>query len=555
MSISGIGVSPGSAHGRAVVVSTVKITPPGERTDDPAAATEAVTAALGAVAAEMEVRAAKATEKAKPVLEATAMLARDPSLLSTATGRIAEGEGPVDALYFAIEQYCELLASLGGYMAERQDDLRDIFQRAAAVMLGVAPPGVPELTEPRVIVAHDLAPADTATLDPALVVGIVTEAGGVTSHTAILAAQLGIPAVVQAAGIIAAAPETVGLDGASGEVIVNPDEETATKLDERNRRRLALQELASGPGATKDGHRVQILANIGTVDDALRAAKVDVEGSGLFRSEFLFLDRADAPSVDEQTETYTQVFQAFGDRKVVVRTLDAGADKPLAFADLGEEENPALGVRGLRLQRVREDLLDAQLTAIANAAAATGAKAWVMAPMVATAEEAKWFTAKCRAAGLPTAGTMVEVPAAALRSRHIMAECDFASIGTNDLSQYTFAADRMNGALAGLLTGWQPALWELIVATVEGAGGKPVGICGEVGGDPLLALVATGAGITSLSMATGKVGVVKAALAKHDLATCKAMLAAVLDAVSPQEAKAAVMALVDPEVAEILGAA
>ena len=174
MSISGIGVSPGSAHGRAVVVSTVKITPPGERTDDPAAATEAVTAALGAVAAEMEVRAAKATEKAKPVLEATAMLARDPSLLSTATGRIAEGEGPVDALYFAIEQYCELLASLGGYMAERQDDLRDIFQRAAAELLGVAPPGVPELTEPRVIVAHDLAPADTATLDPALVVGIVT---------------------------------------------------------------------------------------------------------------------------------------------------------------------------------------------------------------------------------------------------------------------------------------------------------------------------------------------------------------------------------------------
>ena len=165
MSISGIGVSPGSAHGRAVVVSTVKITPPGERTDDPAAATEAVTAALGAVAAEMEVRAAKATEKAKPVLEATAMLARDPSLLSTATGRIAEGEGPVDALYFAIEQYCELLASLGGYMAERQDDLRDIFQRAAAELLGVAPPGVPELTEPRVIVAHDLAPADTATLD------------------------------------------------------------------------------------------------------------------------------------------------------------------------------------------------------------------------------------------------------------------------------------------------------------------------------------------------------------------------------------------------------
>ena len=555
MSISGIGVSPGSTHGPTVIVSTVRIVPPGARTDDPAAATEAVTQALGEVAADMEVRALKATEKAKPVLEATAMLARDPSLLASTTARIDEGQGPVDALHFAIEQYCELLAGLGGYMAERQDDLRDIFQRAAAVLLGVAPPGIPELTEPRVIIAQDLAPADTATLDPELVLGIITEGGGVTSHTAILAAQLGIPAVVQAAGILAAAPQTVGLDGSSGEVFVNPDAGTASRLEERNHLRLSLQELAGGPGATKDGHRIQILANIGTVDDALRAAKADVEGSGLFRSEFLFLDRPDAPSVDEQTETYTKVFQAFGSRKVVIRTLDAGADKPLAFADLGKEENPALGVRGLRLQRVREDLLDDQLTAIARAAEATGAVAWVMAPMVATAEEAKWFTGKCRAAGLPTAGTMVEVPAAALRSKHVMAECDFASIGTNDLSQYTFAADRMEGRLAGLLTGWQPALWELIVATVEGADGKPVGICGEVGGDPLLALVAAGAGISSLSMATGKVGVVKAALAKHDLATCKAMLDAVLDAVSPEEAKAAVLELVDQEIAAILGAA
>ena len=552
MSIHGIGVSPGSAVGPAVVVSTVRITPPGERVDDPALAEASVSAALEAVAQDMDARAEKAPESAKPVLDATATMARDPGLMQAAAMQIAEGHGPVDALYHAVEQYCDLLASLGGYMAERQDDLRAVFQRAGARLMGLPAPGVPALTTPSVLVALDLAPADTATLDPEMVLGIVTEAGGVTSHTAIHAAQLGIPAVVQAAGVMVARPAVVGLEGTSGEVVLEPSDDGAAALVQRNERRLALQEMASGPGVTEDGHPVQLLANIGTVDDALRAAKADVEGSGLFRSEFLFLDRADAPSVEEQTATYTQVFAAFGSRKVVVRTLDAGADKPLAFADWGEEEHPALGVRGLRLQRARTDLLDAQLTALARARGATGADVWVMAPMVATAEESAWFTERCREAGLPKAGTMVEVPAAAVRSADVLAACDFASIGTNDLSQYLFAADRMDGRLAALLNGWQPALWELIVATVRGAGDKPVGICGEVGGDPLLALVAAGAGITSLSMAVGKVGGVKAALARHDLATCQAMLAAVLASSSPESARAAVLALVDEEIRDLL---
>lgn len=552
MSIHGIGVSPGAAAGPAVVVSTVRIAPPGERVEDPAMAEASVSSALEAVAQDMDARAAKASDTAKPVLEATASMARDPGLLQAAAMQIAEGHGPVDALYHAVEQYCEMLASLGGYMAERQQDLRDVFQRAGARLMGLPAPGVPPLAMPSVLVALDLAPADTATLDPELVLGIVTEGGGVTSHTAILAAQLGIPAVVQAAGVMAARPESVGLDGATGEVLLNPGTDEAAALVKRNERRLALQAMAEGPGRTSDGHPVQILANIGTADDAQRAAQADVEGSGLFRSEFLFLDRADAPSVEEQTATYTKVFEAFGGRKVVVRTLDAGADKPLAFADLGEEENPALGVRGLRLQRIRTDLLDAQLAALAAAREATEADVWVMAPMVATAEEAGWFTARCREAGLPMAGTMVEVPAAAVRARDVLAQCDFASIGTNDLSQYLFAADRMEGRLAGLLSGWQPALWELILATVNGAGGKPVGICGETAGDPLLALVATGAGISSLSMAVGKVGVVKAALSRHDLETCRAMLDAVLASSSPQQAREAVLALTDQEIRELL---
>ena len=552
MRIHGIGVSPGSVSGPAVIVSTVLITPPGERTDDPAAAEAAVAEAVEGVAADMELRAQRADDHARPVLEATAMMARDPGLLFAVGSFTGEGHGPVDALYLAVEQYCELLAGLDAYMAERQTDLRDVFQRAAARLLGRPAPGVPEFDEPSIIVALDLAPADTATLDPARVLGIVTEAGGVTSHTAILAAQLGIPAVVQATGVLSASPDTLGLDGATGEVIVNPDAGMAEVLGARNEHRLALQALAQGPGATRDGHRVQILANIGTADDAQRAAKADVEGSGLFRTEFLFLERTSAPTVEEQTATYTAVFESFTGRKVVVRTLDAGADKPLAFADLGPEENPALGVRGLRLQRERDDLLTDQLTALARAREATGAEVWVMAPMVATADEAAWFAARCREAGLPTAGTMVEVPAAALRSAHVLEACDFASIGTNDLSQYLFAADRMNGALAHLLSGWQPALWELIVATVRGADGKPVGICGEVGGDPLLALVAAGAGISSLSMAVGKVGSVKAALARHDLDTCRAMLDAVLASRSPEAARAAVVDLLDPEVAGVL---
>lgn len=552
MSIRGIGVSPGSAVGPAVVVSTVKIVPPGERVYDPALAEAEISAALEAVAQDMDARAENATDTAKEVLFATAMMARDPGLKQSSSVFVGEGHGPVDALYHAVEQYCEMLAGLGEYMAERQDDLRDVFQRAAARLLGIPVPGVPALETPSVIVAADLAPADTATLDPAMVLGIVTEAGGVTSHTAILAAQLGIPAVVQAAGVMEAASGTIGLDGATGEVFPDPDEATAAALMERNQRRLALQKMASGPGATKDGHLIQVLANIGTADDASRAAEADVEGAGLFRTEFLFLDRADAPTVEEQTATYTAVFEAFGGRKVVVRTLDAGADKPLAFADLGKEENPALGVRGLRLQRAREDLLDAQLTALAAARDATGADVWVMAPMVATAEEAAWFTARCREHGLQRSGTMVEVPAAAVASSQVLAECDFASIGTNDLSQYLFAADRMDGRLAHLLDGWQPALWQLIVTTVKGAGHKPVGICGEVGGDPLLALVAAGAGIASLSMAAGKVGVVKASLSHHTLETCREMLRLVLASPSPEAAQEAVTALVDPEVRELL---
>ena len=234
--------------------------------------------------------------------------------------------------------------------------------------------------------------------------------------------------------------------------------------------------------------------------------------------------------------------------KVVFRTLDAGADKPLAFADLGPEENPAVGRRGLRLSQVRTDLIDAQLEALAKAAEQTGRDPYVMAPMVATRAEAEWFSSRAHAAGIKTVGIMVEVPSTALRSAQVLETVDFASIGTNDLTQYAMAADRLQGELAELLTPWQPAVIQLVKATCDGAGERLIGVCGEAAGDPLLALVLVGVGVRSLSMAAGKITAVKATLSRHSLDQCRQIAEAALAASSPEEARKAALELADPSV-------
>jgi len=545
----GIGVSPGIAAGPVVQVRP-PVRPPEQEpaAADPVAAGQQVRQVLESVAATLDDLAARADPTAQQILTATAMMARDPGLAAAADKHLTSGSGPATAVDAAAEEYCAMFSAAGGYLAERVTDLRDVRDRAVARLLGVADPGVPELTEPSVIVAHDLAPAETASLRRDMVLAIVTESGGPTSHTAILAAQIGIPAVVQVPRAVAISVGTqVAVDGSTGEVFVDPDPATQTELMGRSERRANALGAVSGQGATIDGHPVALLANIGTADDAERAGPGDVEGVGLFRTEFLFLDREIAPTLEEQVAVYTRVFEAFGSRRVVVRTLDAGADKPLAFADLGPEDNPALGRRGLRLSAERPELLDTQLTALGTAAAATGADVRVMAPMVATAEEAAWFARRVREHGLPVVGVMIEVPAAALRSRHVLAEVDFASIGTNDLAQYTLAADRTQGELATLLDPWQPAVLDLIAAACDGGRdtGKHIGVCGEAAADPLLALVLTGLGVSSLSMAPTRVPAVRAALRLHDLRTCTAMAAAARAARSPQDARDAVAALAD----------
>ncbi|MDO5676831.1 MAG: phosphoenolpyruvate--protein phosphotransferase [Propionibacteriaceae bacterium] len=554
--LAGIGVSPGVAIAPAVIVAPAMRAPADEpRTTDVEEEQARVRAVFAQVQSDFEQRAEKADEHARPILEAAASMASDPGLHAAVDVELAGGKGPANAVAAAVEGYAALLRELGGYMAERVADLEDVRDRAVARILGVAEPGVPELHEPSILIAHDLAPSETATLKPGTCLGIVTAAGGPTSHTAILAAQLGIPAVVQVPNSLSVSAGTlVAVDGGAGEVIVNPTSAETDGLLERKRRRDTVLAGGFGPGRTSDGHPVPLLANIGTLDDARRASAQGVEGVGLFRTEFLFLDREKMPSVEEQTQVYSEVFEEFPGKRVVVRTLDAGADKPLQFADLGAEENPALGRRGLRLSMARPELLDAQLEALAAARSQSAADVRVMAPMVATLEEARWFVERVRAAGLPSAGVMIEVPAAALRSQSILQDADFASLGTNDLSQYTMAADRMQGELAALLNPWEPAVLDVVAAACAGgaATGKPVGVCGEAGGDPLLALVLVGLGVSSLSMATGRVPAVWSSLRHHSLSHCQRLAAAARAADTAEGARAAALALADEAVHDLI---
>jgi phosphotransferase system enzyme I (PtsI) len=544
--LSGIGVSPGVAAGPVAQMAAPPVVPTDAKSSgNPETENQAAMAAMKSVATTLEERASRAPGEAAGVLAAQAMMAEDPTLATKVSERVQAGKAAVTAVVEAFEEFRAMLAAAGPYMAERVADLDDLRNRTVATLLGVPMPGVPDPGHPFVLVALDLAPADTATLDAERVRAIVTEEGGPTSHTAILAKSLGIPAVVACRGATAVAEgETALIDGTEGSVVVGPGEAAVQEALDAEAARLAALQAVSGPGRTADGHPVQLLVNIAGDKDLDGAAAADSEGVGLFRTEFLFLDRPNAPTRDEQQAVYRRVFDAFAGRKVVVRTLDAGADKPLEFVTVPDEPNPALGVRGLRTSRRYPELLEEQLAAVAGAAGGSQAQVWVMAPMVATMAEAAAFAEQVHGHGLGTAGVMVEVPAAAIRARHVAAACDFMSIGTNDLSQYTYAADRMAGELADLLDAWQPALLDLVRFTAEAGKtlGKPVGVCGEAASDPLLALVFIGLGVTSLSMAPVSLPAVRAAVAAHTLAECRGLAILALDAEDGRAARNAVRA-------------
>ena len=546
--LRGVGIGLGVAQG-PVARMAEPLPPPSDAPSELSVDDERarVAEAVAAVARELEERGAQAGGAAQEVLEAQAMMAEDPTLEGEIDARIDQGKTAEWAVHDAFASFREALAAMGGYLGERAADLDDVAQRVIARLRGVPAPGVPDPGHPFVLVAKDLAPADTALLDLDQVLALVTTEGGPTSHTAILAREKAIVAVVGAAAAADLADgETVIVDAAAGVVTTDP---SADELERAQRRADARRDAASAPitdGALKDGTAIPLLANLGNPEGAAEAVALGAEGVGLFRTEFLFLSASQAPTVAQQRESYEKLLSAFAGKKVVVRVLDAGADKPLPFLNDAHEENPALGLRGLRALRASEDILREQLTALAEAdaatrAAGTGADLWVMAPMVSTVEETAYFTAIAREYGIRTAGVMVEVPSSALLADRVLRIADFASIGTNDLTQYTLAADRLLGSVAAFQDPWHPAVLRL-VGEVGAAGrthGKPVGICGEAAADPLLAVVLVGLGATSLSMAPTALADVRATLLEHDLVDAQRIAEAALaadDAASAREA-------------------
>ncbi|WP_417561991.1 phosphoenolpyruvate--protein phosphotransferase [Microbacterium sp.] len=547
----GRGVSPGRVVGTIARMPDLVTEPDPDARIEKSGRDEAVRRlwdASARVAAHLQARARAHDGPAREILAATEAMAADPVVIGRAAATVREdGVAPERAAWAVFSEIADQLLALGGLQAERASDVHNIRGRIVAALTGRAAPGVPERDHPFVLVATDLAPADTAELTPERCLAIVTAEGGPTSHTAILARSLGIPAVVafaRAGDLVDGM--TVLVDGATGEVIIDPTPaQIATAAPP-----VTAPHGTADPPTTSDGTAVSLLANIGEPSDVPAAVGSGASGVGLFRTEFAFLGRTEQPDVDEQARVYGAVLTGFCGQRVIVRTLDAGSDKPLPFLSPHSEPNPALGVRGLRTALTHPEVLDRQLRAIAHAirdAAATCPQppdVGVMAPMVATTDEAEQFATRARAAGITRVGIMIETPAAALLSDELLTHVDFASIGTNDLAQYTLAADRTVGALADLNDPWQPAVLRLIETAAQAGvrAGKPVGVCGEAAADPLLACVLLGMGATSLSMTARMIPAVAAAVRAVSHVACVRAAAASIAADSAVHARDAARA-------------
>ncbi len=541
MELHGVGV------GRGVTVGPILRMPDplpepvaGPHAGDPAAEYAHVEKSLAAVAEELAAKGAKAGGEAHAVLEAASMMAQDPTLTDDVKARIDSGTSGERAVFEAFASFQDQLTAMGGYMAERTSDLADVSQRIIAHLRGVPAPGVPTSDAPFILVAPDLAPADTALLELDKVLALITRDGGPTSHTAILARSKSIVAIVGVTGALDLTDGTVVIaDAATGVIVSDPTPTAIAAAESRIGERAALAVAPITDGALADGTRIPLLANLGSPKDAEAAVALGAEGVGLFRTEFLFLDSTTAPTVAEQARQYIDLLQHFPGKKVVVRALDAGADKPLSFLNAAHEENPALGLRGLRALRANQQILADQLQALVNAQAATTADLWVMAPMVSDAEETTWFVDYGKKLGLKTVGVMAEVPSLAVVADQVAEVSDFVSIGTNDLTQYTLAADRMLGSVASYQDPWHPAVLRLVkmLGDAGAAAGKPVGVCGEAAADPKLAVVLVGLGCTTLSMTPTALADVRAELRTVTLKEAQARAARALAATTAADAR------------------
>jgi phosphoenolpyruvate-protein phosphotransferase (PTS system enzyme I) len=497
------------------------------------------------------VRAAVGEGEAE-IFEAQAEFASDPELVRVAGEAVGTGASAERAVVEAFGAFRELLAaSESEYLSARVADLDDVRDRVVRILLGLSTSG--DRPERRsVIVARELTPSQTASIPVETIAGLVTEMGSPTSHAAILARALGVPAVVGCEGVMAAARPgvDVAIDGRAGEAIVDPEPSERAAIESRHeqeeRRREELADLRDEPGRTADGRRVELAANIGAIDHIPAAIDAGGEGSGLVRTEFLFLGRVTAPSVEEQTKVYADILRGFPGHRVVYRTLDAGADKPLPFVARDPEENPALGLRGIRLGLRWPELFRDQLRALVRAASeASGEEAGrlaVMFPLVSEPRELEAARETFRNVAVEEGvdpngievGVMVEVPSAALAAARLARHADFLSIGTNDLLQYLFAVDRLNAAVADIGDVLHPDVLGLIgrVVGAAHANGAWVGVCGEAAGDPTIAAALVGLGVDELSMTSIAIPEVKDALRRLTDGECAEAVRQVIDGAS-----------------------
>lgn len=505
---------------------------------------KAITAAAAELTGVETAAAAQVGREEAAIFAAHRLFLLDPALQEAARDHLQTRRVNAESAWEqAMQEMAETYRQMDdAYMQARAADVLDAGARVLRQLLGVEMRPL-TLANPAILVARDLTPSDTAQLDPDRVLGICTESGGATSHSAILARALNIPAIVGLGPRLAtlADGQTIGLDGAAGQVWAQPDAETQARLAQQRAAWQAAQQqaraTAQGPAITQDGRRIEVAANIGGPHDAPLAREYGAEGVGLFRTEFLFLDRETAPGEAEQFAAYQAVGQAMGDCAVIVRTLDVGGDKPLPYLDLGAEENPFLGWRGIRFCLDRPQVFMPQLRAILRASA--GARLKLMFPMVGTVTEvraAKQMLAEARAelraAGESFAadmevGVMIEVPAAVAAADQLAREVDFFSIGTNDLTQYTMAADRGNAKVAHLAQALQPAVLRLIDQTVRAGhdAGIWVGMCGELAGNSLATPLLVGLGLDELSMSAPAIPAVKAAIRRLTLSQARQIAA------------------------------
>jgi phosphoenolpyruvate-protein phosphotransferase (PTS system enzyme I) len=523
----GVGLSP-------VTAEVFRVHPPqalpgiAKHQGDVEAQKSALQKAIANVARHLDELGEKAGETSAEIFEALKMLLEDEDLFETAVGQIESGFDAASSFILAVDEFGELLSGDAAF-EERVVDLKDLAKRVAADIHGIHMGLEIPTSGAYVLVGEDFSPADTAQFTSA-VVGVITLKGGPTSHTAIICRSKSIPALVScpaAAELIDG--QLVLVDPVGDRAVVDGDVSMATKT-------ISFVPKFAEP-------IIPVRANIGSEGDAIQAGTTAANGVGLFRTELLYLSQSQMPTIEAQVELYVAVLHAAPEGPVVVRTIDAGSDKPVPFLDMPHEENPALGVRGFRLIVDHRQFILDQLTSLEQARLKTGREVWVMAPMIATSQEALEFASLARAAGDFKVGIMVETPSIVMALTDLADQLDFVSVGTNDLSQYLFAADRMNPALGALLNPWQPALIRALekIAKDSLAGNMSPGVCGESASDPAFAVVLAGLGFKSVSASMSQVGAVRTALSAVTTEQAQRIAQLAIAATSPEAAKAAVL--------------